>query len=146
MTGLKLVAIFLVVLILDGLILPAFFGLRESFLSLLILIVPVLYMGSTRRTVVYCLAFVFVSESLRGLNVGDLAIPFLLTATIVYLIQRFLDIKCTYETRFGLSKSVLIATMSVVCLYIFSFFYKHGGVNIDYFNSVISVTIALEAM
>jgi len=155
MAGIKLFIIFLVVLVLDGLVLPAFFDLRESFLSLLILIVPVLYMGSTRRTVVYCLAFAFVSESLRGLHLGDLAIPFLFTALVIYLTQRFLDIKYTYDTRFVLGRSTFLAAMSVMFVYVFSFFFKQGDIieistyrnfGISSISPVVSATMVLEAL
>jgi hypothetical protein len=144
--GFKLSLIFIAALLFDGLILPAFFGFRNSFLSLLILIVPILYIGSTRQSIVYGLAFSFISESLRGLDLGDLAIPFLFTAVVIYLTQPFLDIRYTYDTRFSLSKLAIIILMSVVVIYVFSFFFKQGSLNVDYFNSVAVLTIALEVL
>lgn len=146
MTGLKFFLIFFIVVLLDGLILPAFFGLRENFLSLLILIVPSLYMGLTSQFIAYGLAFVLISESLRGLGLGDLAIPFLFIVILVYLIQRFLDIKHTYDTRFGLGKSALIALMSAVFVYMFLFFYERGNVDASYFNLTIGLIMLLEAL
>ena len=146
MVGFKLSLIFIAALLLDGLILPAFFGFRNSFLSLLILIVPILYFGSIKQSIVYGLAFAFISESLRGLGLGDLAIPFLFTAVVIYLIQRFLDIRYTYDTRFSLSKSAIIILMSAVAIYVFSFFFKQGILNVDYFNPAVVLTIALEAL
>lgn len=136
MVGLKLLLIFVVGLALDGLILPAFFGLKESFLSLLILVMPVLYMGSSRRLIVYGIVFAFISESWRGLNFGDMAIPFLFTAAVINLTQHFLDIKYAY----------LIALMSGTSVYIFLFFYARGLINTEYFNSVIGLTMTLEAL
>ena len=136
MTGIKLFIIFIAALVLDGSILPAFFGLRESFLSLLILVIPVLYMGSSGRLIAYGIIFAFISESWRGLNFGDMAIPFLFTAAVINLTQRFLDIKYTY----------LIALMSVISVYIFLFFYARGLINIEYFDPVIGLTIASEAL
>ena len=136
MTGIKLFIIFIAALVLDGSILPAFFGLRESFLSLLILVIPVLYMGSSGRLIAYGIIFAFISESWRGLNFGDMAIPFLFTTAVINLTQRFLDIKYTY----------LIALISVVSVYIFLFFYARGPINIEYFDPVIGLTIASEAL
>ena len=136
MTGIKLFIIFIAALVLDGSILPAFFGLRESFLSLLILVIPVLYMGSSGRLIAYGIIFAFISESWRGLNFGDMAIPFLFTTAVINLTQRFLDIKYTY----------LIALMSVISVYIFLFFYARGLINIEYFDPVIGLTIASEAL
>ena len=154
----KLFSIFIIVMIMDVLILPAFFGLRESFLTLLILIVPILYIGSTGQSVAYGLFFAFIYEFLRGLDLGTLVLPFLLTAVVIYSAQRFLDIKYTYEARFGFSerdpyvigsrlgKSIFIALMSLIFIYIFSFFYRHGSVNLGYFDPTVGLTIALEAL
>lgn len=146
MTEIKLIGIFAVVLVLDGLILPALFGLRESFLSLLVLLVPILYIGPTGRLVFLGLFFSFLLESLRGLALGALALPFLFTVVIIYLTQRFLDIRYTHNTRFGLGKSALIALISVVLMLVLSVFYNQGGVNIGYFDSVIGLTIAIETL
>ena len=77
---------------------------------------------------------------------GGLALPFLFTSVVIYLTQRFLDIQYTHDARFGLSKSVIIALMSVAFIYVFSFFYKQGGVNMEYFDPVIGLTIVLEAL
>ena len=136
MINLKLLLIFAAGLALDGLILPAFFGFKESFLSLLILVMPVLYMGSTGRLIAYGIVFALISESWRGLNFGDMAIPFLFTAAVINLIQHFLDIKYAY----------LIALMSVMSVYIFLFFYAHGSINMAYFDPVIGLTMILEAL
>lgn len=146
MTELKFFLIFFIVVLLDGLVLPAFFGLRESFLSLLILIVPGLYMGSTSQFIAYGLAFALISESLRGLGLGSLATPFLFIVILIYLIQRFLDIKHTYDTRFGLGKSALVALTSTVFVYTFLFFYEHGSVDVSYFNPIIGLITLLEAL
>ena len=133
----KLFLIFIAVLVVDGLILPALFGLRESFLSLLILIVPILYMGSTKQSISYGFAFAFVSESLRGLDLGTLAIPFLATAIVIYLIQRFLDTRNMYA---------LTVLMSVVFTYVFLLFYGYGSVHTEYFKPVIGLTVTLESI
>ena len=146
MAGVKLFIIFLVVLVLDGLVLPAFFGLRNSFLSLLLLIVPILYMGPKRQYVACGLFFSVILEMSKGISLGGLALPFLFTSVAIYLTQRFLDIQYTYDARFGLGKSVLIALMSAVFIYVFSFFYKQGGVNMEYFDPVIGLTTVLEAL
>jgi len=93
-------------------------------------------MGSSGRLIAYGIIFAFISESWRGLNFGDMAIPFLFTAAVINLTQRFLDIKYTY----------LIALMSVISVYIFLFFYARGLINIEYFDPVIGLTIASEAL
>jgi len=146
MVGFKILSIFIIVLMLDGLILPAFLGWRESFLSPLVLIVSIFYMDSIIQFVAYGLIFTFVSELLRGLNFGDLVLPFLLMTVIVFVTQRFLDIKYTYDAKFSLSRLFFMVLMLVMFIYIFSFFFKRGGININYFSPVIGLTIISEAL
>ncbi|MBI4158273.1 MAG: hypothetical protein HY505_01455 [Candidatus Yanofskybacteria bacterium] len=150
MTSLKLIAIFITVLLFDELVLSAFFGLRNSFLSLLLLVAPVLYMGLKRQYVACGLFFSFVLEMFKGLGLSDLSLPFLFTLVVIYLTQRFLDIKYTYDARFDLGKSVLIALMSVAFVYVLSFFYGRGSiVNISifqYFNISSILIMVLEAL
>ena len=149
MTGFKpltTLTIFIVAILLDGLILPAFFGLRESILSVLLLVVFILYIGFTQRDIILGLFFSIFLESFRGLNFGDLAIPFLFTVAIMFLVQRFLDIKYTYDARFNLGKSIMLALISAVFFYIFLFFYWQGDINITYFVRAVGLTVVLEAL
>ena len=150
MTGLKLTAIFISVLLLDGLVLPAFFGLRNSFLSLLLLVAPILYMGSKRQYVACGLFFSVILEMSKGLSLGILALPFLFTSVLIYLTRRYLNIQYTYETRFGLSKSALLAAISVAFVYVFSFFYGQGRIidisTFRYFDISSVLTIVPEAL
>ncbi len=146
MVGVKFFVIFLVVLALDGLVLPAFLGLRNSFLSLLLLIVPIIYVGPKRQYVTCGLFFSIILEIFRGLSLGDLALPFLFTSVVIYLTQKFLNIQYTYDSRFSLDRSTFTALMSAVFIYVFSFFYKQGSLNIEYFDPTIGLTILLEAL
>jgi len=145
-TGLKLITTFVLVLLLDGLVLPAFFGFRESFLSLLVLIMPILYMGITRQSIVYGVVFVLIFESIGGLNFGDMAVPFLFVLGGIYLFQRFLDIKQTHNPRFSWGKLFLVVGASVALVHVFFFFYKYGSINMHYFSLAISLTLVLEAV
>src|SRR3989344_3643683 len=142
----KFSLIFIAVLFLDGLVFPAFFGLRGSFLSLLVIVVPLLYMGPTKQYIIYGLFFSFVYESFRGLNFGDLMLPFLFIVMVTYLVQRIFDIKYTYDSRFSLGKSVLVALILVVLLSLLSLFYRHGSINMDYFNLTLNLTIVVETL
>ncbi|MBI2674289.1 MAG: hypothetical protein HYX22_00925 [Candidatus Yanofskybacteria bacterium] len=154
MTSLKLIAIFITVLLFDGLVLPAFFGFRGSFLFVLVLIMPVLYLGLTKNLVFFGLFFSLILELFRGLNFGVLAMPFLFTVAVIYLTQRFLDIQYTYDTRFNLSRSGLIVLMSVAFIYVFSFFYRYfdistrlpDGQAFRHFDILSVLTMVLEAL
>jgi len=144
--GLKLTVIFIFVLLVDGLILPSFFGFRDGFLSMLVLIMPTLYLGLKKNYIFLGLFLSFILESFRGLNFGVLAIPFLFTVLIVFLVRRFLNIQYEHSDRFSLIKSVSFALMSVVFVYVFLFFYSQGGVNMEYFYPIIGLISALEAL
>lgn len=142
----KFFTVFIVALILDGLIFPAFLGWRDSLLSLLIPILAILYIGPTKRYVFSSLFFCAISEALRGLKFGELILPFLITIIVMFLIQLFLDIKHTYDTRFVFRKLILSASTSVALIYWVLFFYGYGHISIEYVNPIIVFTIILEAL
>lgn len=144
MINAKLIVIFTVAVVLDGLILPAFFGLQESLLSLLVLIVPFLYFGFYRQYVVYGLFFSIVLEISRGLDFGKLAIPFLLTLVLIYLTQKFFDIKYTHFLELSVGRSIGFSSLSVFFVYIFSGFYK-WNFGFKYLNPAIIFFLLIEA-
>lgn len=142
----KLFIVFIAALILDGLMFPAFLGWRDSLLSLLVPILAIIYIGPAKRYVFYGLFFYVVSEVLRGLNFGELMLPFLIAIIVTFLIQWFLDIKHTYDTRFIFGKLVLSASMLIALVYLVLFFYGYGRIDSGYFNPIIILTIVLEAL
>ena len=144
--GVKLFSIFLMVLIVDGIILPAFFGFRESLLSLLILVMPALYFGVVKRYLVYGLFFSVALEFFKGLEFGSLAAPFLFTAAVIYLMQRFLDVKHTHDGGFSLARLTLTVAVAAGFGYMFLFFYGLGNIHSGYFNAAIGLTEILEAL
>lgn len=144
--GFKLFIMFAVVTTLDGLVLPAFLGFKESFLSILILVLTVLYLGCTKQNVVYGSIFSVVLESFKGLTVGTLAIPFLLTMALIYFIQRFVDIKYMPNQVVGLGKLTILAPVSTFLVYALLFFAGRGAINTEYFNAVIIFVTASEAL
>lgn len=143
---LKIFIIFIIALVLDGLILPALFGFRNSFLSMLVLITPILYMGPTKQCLVCGLFFSATLELFRGLDLGTLAVPFLSAAAVLYVAQKFLDIKYTYDTRFGFSKLVLLALTSTVSIYLISLFYNRGHIIAEIFHPGMALNILSEAL
>lgn len=136
MTGLKLTAIFFFTLLLDGLILPALFGFEESLFSFLVIIMPLICLGLTSRSVVFGMVFSIIYELAKGLDFGVLAVPFLFIAITVFLVQRFLDIKRAY----------FFALASAVFVYLLFFFYNRGELAAGYFSPVIVLTVITEAL
>ncbi|OGN00642.1 MAG: hypothetical protein A3A98_02355 [Candidatus Staskawiczbacteria bacterium RIFCSPLOWO2_01_FULL_40_39] len=149
MFGFKLLLIFVTALLFDGLLLPAFFNFRDSMLSLLVIIIAILYMGVQRQTIILGLSLSVLSELFRGLSLGTMAIPFLFTATLVYLTQRVLDIKYTHRARFSVGRSFILAVVSTIFVCIFSvFLFSLAGQNIEILSGglFVGLTIILEAL
>jgi len=144
--GIRLFAIFLGALIMDGIIFPTFFGFKESFLSLLILIMPILYLGPAKQYLVSGTLFSFILELLKGLNFGALIIPFLFTVFLIFVVQKFLDIKHTHNTRFNIISAVMLAAISTIFVYTFFIFYNYGSINKEYIDLKISLTIFIETL
>lgn len=142
----KLFLIFIAVLLFDGLVLPALFGIRESFLSLLLLVAPVVYIGSSKQCIICGLFFAFMLESVRGFELGSLAMPFLFTTSVIYLVQKVLDIRNTYNTRFSSGKFFFLALAATVFTYVFLFIYGRGRINADYLDPAAGFVMALEAL
>lgn len=124
-------------------------------LALLVMFLPVLYLGFSKRLIIYGLFFSVISESFGGLDLGTLAVPFLFTAAVICLAQKFFDMKYAHDAGFNLSRSVFLALIMVPFIYTFSFFYKWGGIigisiyrniNISSVSSVVGLTIILEAL
>ncbi|MBI3274273.1 MAG: hypothetical protein HYZ69_03960 [Candidatus Colwellbacteria bacterium] len=141
----KLALIFLGVIVADWFILPALFGFRDSFLSLIILILPVLYFGAEKRYILCGLFFSLVLEMFRGLNLGSLTLAFLFTAVLIYLFQTFLDVRHTYITRFNTGKLIVTSLLSVVFTNVFPVFYN-WKVDLLYFRIIPSATIFVETV
>lgn len=140
---LRIFLIFLAVLVLDGLILPALFGFRDSFLSLIILILPMLYFGTEKRYIFFGMFSAVILETFRGLNFGSLALPFLFTALLICLAQLFFDTRHTYITRFNVGKLVTTSLLTVIFFHIFSMFYGRQ-VDLVYFRLVPNLVMLIE--
>lgn len=142
----KLFVIFILTLVLDGLILPALFGFKNSLFSIIFLFVTILFFGTEKQHIIYVLVFSIILELLKGLSLGNLASPLLIVIVLTAFAQRFFDIKYTYDTRFNFMKSAFISILSVVIFHAFAFLYKWKMVDI-FFNSLsINLIILVEAM
>ena len=60
--------VFVTALFLDGFMLPALFGFRESLLSFVTLIVFMLYTSPLKLNIAYGLFFSIISEVLKGIS------------------------------------------------------------------------------
>src|SRR3989344_545523 len=143
--GIKLFIIFISILLMDGVILPAFFGFEESFLSFLFLIMPLLYLGATKQNIVFGFIFAVILEAFRGVDFGVLAIPFLITAALICVAQIFLETKLAYDARFNLGKSVFLTVALVAFVYVFIILCNYNRFNVDYFSFIFGLISVLES-
>ncbi len=77
MSKLLIVVLFLAAMFLDGIIFPGLFGFRESFLTIIFLIVMLLYYEADLEGVVLGVAFSGLAEFYWGLKLGTLILPLL---------------------------------------------------------------------
>lgn len=103
-----------------------------------------LYFGTERRYIFLGIFSAVALEIFRGLNFGSLALPFLLTVSVVCLAQFFLDTRHTYVTRFSAGKLVTTSLLAVVFIHIFSMFYGRQ-VELVYFRFIPNLVMLVEA-
>ncbi len=85
--------LFFVAMFLDGIIFPGLFGFRESFLTIIFLIVMLLYCEADFKGLVLGVTFSGLAEVYWGLKLGTLILPLLASAGAFFLLNRFFNIK-----------------------------------------------------
>lgn len=88
-----IVVLFLAAMFLDGVIFPALFGFRESFLTIIFLIVMLLYYEVGLQVLVMGVILSGLAEFYWGLNLGTLVVPLLASAGAFLILNRFLNTK-----------------------------------------------------
>ena len=85
--------LFLAGIFLDGIIFPAFFGFRESFLTVVFLVIMLLYYGTGLRGLVSGVVFSGSAEFYWGLKLGTLILPLLASAGVFFLLNKFFNVR-----------------------------------------------------
>ena len=85
--------LFLACMFLDGIIFPALFGFRESFLTIIFLVVMLLYHEVSFASLVIGVAFSGLAEFYWGLRMGVLILPLLLSAVGFFLLNKFFNVR-----------------------------------------------------
>ena len=96
--------LFLSSMFLDGIIFPALFGFRESFLTIIFLVVTLLYYNVNLQCLVVVTIFSGFSEFYWGLKMGTLILPLLSSAGAFFLLNKF----------FNVTSRVLITILGVI--------------------------------
>ncbi len=84
--------IFLASVFLDGIILPAFFGFREGFLSIIFLITMLVYYEADLKSFILGILFSGTLEFYWGLKPGALILPLFAAAGIFMLLNKFFNV------------------------------------------------------
>lgn len=95
------VVLFLASMFFDGIIFPALFGFRESFLTIVFIAVALLYYGVNLRSMAIGLIFSAVAEFYWGLMLGTLVLGFLASAGTIFLLNRFFNIRSKFFIFFS---------------------------------------------
>ncbi len=88
-----IVILFFVIMFLDGIIFPAFFGFRESFFTVIFLVAVLLYYEASLKGLVLGIAFSGGAEFYWGLKHGILILPLLASAGALFLLNSFFNIR-----------------------------------------------------
>lgn len=112
--------IFIFCLFLENLILPAFLGPKQFFITPLFLIGLLVY-GNGQRTLLYqVIPLVFIAEFFVGENFGRLIIPFGLTGIIYVIIDKFVNLS---QNRGHNNKTLSSLMVGILIIILFSFIY-----------------------
>lgn len=95
-----IVVLFLAILFFDGIIFPTLFGFRESFLTIIFLVVILLRSEVNFQGLVVGVVFSGLAEFYWGLKMGILMLPLLVSAGTFFLLNRFFNIRSRVLTIF----------------------------------------------
>jgi|SRR3989344_5382191 len=95
MKNLIIIALFIASVFVDGIFLPALFGLRESFLFFIFLIFLLSGREIETRSIVFGLIFSSIVEFYFGVGVGTLVLPFLVATFFLMVLKKFLNVRST---------------------------------------------------
>ena len=93
-----IIALFFAVMFLDGIIFPALFGFRESFLTAIFMIAILMYYKFDFRLLVFGIVFSGLTELYWGLKMGVLMFPLLVSAGVFFLLATFFNIRSRFLT------------------------------------------------
>ena|SRR3989338_4952977 len=134
--------IFIFCLFLENLLLPAFIGPKQFFITPLFLIGLLVY-GNGWRTLLYqVIPLAFTAEFFVGENFGRLIIPLGLTGVIYVMIDKFVNLSQNrgHNNKIfsGLILSILMITwFGFICVGLFIFFNTSYNFNIGWYEFTI---------
>ncbi len=88
-----IVMLFAVTVTLEGIIMPALFGIRENFLTVIFLVALIVTYGTPAWVLGYGTVMAFIAEWFQGFYPGSLVMAWLLAAWAWYVMTEFLSIQ-----------------------------------------------------
>lgn len=88
-----IIILFLTGMFFDGVIFPALFGFRESFLTIIFLVIMLLYYEVNFQSLIFGVILSGLAEFYWGLRFGILVLPLLASAGSFFLLNKFFNIR-----------------------------------------------------
>ncbi len=85
--------LFLAVMFIDGIFFPGVFGFKESFLTIIFIVLMLLYYNVNLQSLVFGMALSGLAEFYWGLDMGTLILSFLVSAGALVLLNKFFNIQ-----------------------------------------------------
>ena len=120
--------LFLATLIIDGMVMPALFHVRESLLLLVFLVAMIVTFGERTWVVGYGIVISLLAELLLGLYPGTLILSFLFVLLMWHSLTRFINIKPRvdelgtnpiFHTIIGIALTAFLMVMFVMVCNVF---------------------------
>ncbi|GEM_PF-5556427 len=109
------VVLFLVTMLLDGIIFPALFGFKESFLTVIFIVAMFLYQKADFQSLVLGVALSGLAEFYWGLKFGTLVGSLLASAGAFFLLNKFFNIRGrAMTTLFGIIMFIVFWETSIL--------------------------------
>lgn len=93
MTKWLIAVLFLGSIFFDGIVFPALFGFRESFLSIIFILILVLYCEASFQSLIFGVVFSGLAEFYWGFKLGVLILPLLASVGVFFLLNKFFNVK-----------------------------------------------------
>ena len=96
-----IILLFLAVVFVDGIVSPALFGFRESFLTIIFLVVILLYYKASLQGLILGILFSGLVEFYWGLKLGILILPLLASSGVFFLLSKFFNVRSMVSMIFS---------------------------------------------
>lgn len=119
--------LFVFTFILDGIVAPSVFGIKENFLIFVFLISLILSEEINSGLIYKILFFSILVEILLGLNFGLVSLPMFLLIILLKFLMSIFNVKNGANSLSGPSELVFLSFLGVAFIFIFNFLFLLAG-------------------